>query len=126
MPPQTPRAGRGITRRQLMQTSLAVGVGGAVVGAGAGYTAASVAARGAAGAGAAAGGGGEIRVVGIFPLTGFIAADGKEMRNGTVMAIDEINEQGGLLGKGSPTSRSTTRTPWPKTFRPRSTARWTS
>jgi len=34
----------------------------------------------------------DIRAVGIFPLSGFIAADGIEMRNGTVMAIDEINE----------------------------------
>jgi branched-chain amino acid transport system substrate-binding protein len=39
-----------------------------------------------------------IRVVGVFPLSGFIAADGEEMRNGLVMAIDEINEMGGLLG----------------------------
>jgi branched-chain amino acid transport system substrate-binding protein len=39
-----------------------------------------------------------IRVVGIFPLSGFIAADGEEMRNGLVMALDEINEMGGLLG----------------------------
>ncbi len=41
----------------------------------------------------------EINVVGIFPLSGFIAADGDEMRNGLVMAIDEINEMGGLLGR---------------------------
>jgi len=41
----------------------------------------------------------EIKVVGIFPLSGFIAADGEEMRNGLVMAIDEINEMGGLLGR---------------------------
>ncbi|MEM4723532.1 MAG: ABC transporter substrate-binding protein [Candidatus Hadarchaeum sp.] len=40
----------------------------------------------------------DINVVGIFPLSGFIAADGIEMRNGVVMAIDEINEMGGLLG----------------------------
>lgn len=39
-----------------------------------------------------------IKVAGIFPLSGFIAADGEEMRNGLVMAIDEINEMGGLLG----------------------------
>src|SRR5262245_21409578 len=39
------------------------------------------------------------RVVGIFPLSGFIAADGEEMRNGLVMAVDEINEMGGLLGR---------------------------
>ena len=41
----------------------------------------------------------EIRVVGIFPLSGFIAADGEEMRNGLVMAVNEINEMGGLLGR---------------------------
>lgn len=39
-----------------------------------------------------------IKVVGIFPLSGFIAADGEEMRNGLVMALDEINAMGGLLG----------------------------
>jgi branched-chain amino acid transport system substrate-binding protein len=39
-------------------------------------------------------------VVGVFPLSGFIAADGEEMRNGLVMAVDEINENlGGLLGR---------------------------
>ncbi len=42
--------------------------------------------------------GAEIRAVGIFPLSGFIAADGEEMRNGVTMAIDEINAMGGLLG----------------------------
>jgi branched-chain amino acid transport system substrate-binding protein len=39
-----------------------------------------------------------INVVGLFPLSGFIAADGEEMRNGVVMAVDEINELGGLVG----------------------------
>src|SRR5215472_1506729 len=94
----TPGPSRGITRRQLMRTSLAVGVGGVVVGAGAGYAAGKAGTR-AGDSSASAAGGGEIKVVGIFPLTGFVAADGKEMRNGTVMAIDEINEMGGLLGK---------------------------
>ena len=40
-----------------------------------------------------------INVVGIFPLSGFIAADGEEMRNGVVMAVDEINALGGLVGR---------------------------
>jgi branched-chain amino acid transport system substrate-binding protein len=39
-----------------------------------------------------------INVVGVFPLSGFIASDGEEMRNGVVMAVDEINELGGLVG----------------------------
>jgi branched-chain amino acid transport system substrate-binding protein len=34
----------------------------------------------------------DIRAVGIFPISGFIASDGIEMRNGTVMGIDEVNE----------------------------------
>jgi len=40
----------------------------------------------------------DINVVGIFPLTGVIASDGVEMRNGVVMAVDEINALGGLVG----------------------------
>jgi branched-chain amino acid transport system substrate-binding protein len=40
----------------------------------------------------------DINVVGIFPLSGFIASDGEEMRNGVVMAVDEINALGGLVG----------------------------
>ena len=37
-------------------------------------------------------------MVGVFPISGFIAADGIEMRNGVVMAVDEINADGGLWG----------------------------
>ncbi len=40
----------------------------------------------------------DINVVGIYPLTGVIASDGAEMRNGNKMAVDEINEIGGLVG----------------------------
>ncbi len=40
----------------------------------------------------------DINVVGLFPLTGVIASDGVEMRNGVVMAVDEINALGGLVG----------------------------
>jgi branched-chain amino acid transport system substrate-binding protein len=40
----------------------------------------------------------DINVVGLYPLSGVIASDGAEMRNGVVMAIDEINALGGLVG----------------------------
>lgn len=40
----------------------------------------------------------DINVVGLFPISGFIASDGAEMRNGVVMAVDEINALGGLVG----------------------------
>jgi branched-chain amino acid transport system substrate-binding protein len=41
---------------------------------------------------------GNLKVVGIYPLSGSIAADGKEMANGVRMAVDEINGRGGLAG----------------------------
>jgi len=41
---------------------------------------------------------GSIKVVGIFPIGGVIASDGKEMQNGVKMAVDEINARGGLIG----------------------------
>jgi branched-chain amino acid transport system substrate-binding protein len=91
-------AERRITRRELIGTGAAAGVGGAVAGGLAGYFIGNSGndEGGTAKTGAATGE--EIRAVGIFPLGGFIAADGREMRNGVVMAIDEINADGGLLG----------------------------
>lgn len=89
-------ADNGITRRELLQRS-AVGVGGLVVGGVGGYLLGD--ATGTAEGPGEGATGDPIRVVGIFPLTGVVAADGQEMRNGTVMAIDEINARGGLLGR---------------------------
>jgi branched-chain amino acid transport system substrate-binding protein len=40
----------------------------------------------------------DINVCCVAPISGFIAADGIEMRNGVVMAVDEINANGGLWG----------------------------
>jgi branched-chain amino acid transport system substrate-binding protein len=41
----------------------------------------------------------DINVCAVVPVSGFIAADGIEMRNGVLMAVDEINEElGGLCG----------------------------
>jgi len=91
-------------RRQFLQTAVAAGAGSVL---GAGLVGSQVATALAAdkptemvSAVPAAQAATEINAVGIFPLTGAIAGDGIEMRNGTVMAIDEINESlGGLLGK---------------------------
>ncbi len=89
-------ADKGLTRREMLARS-AVGAGGLVIGGAGGYVLGD---RGTGGSATGDGPSGEpIRVVGIFPLTGVVAADGQEMRNGTVMAIDEINERGGLLGR---------------------------
>jgi branched-chain amino acid transport system substrate-binding protein len=40
----------------------------------------------------------DINVCAVVPVSGFIASDGIEMRNGVAMAVDEINELGGLVG----------------------------
>lgn len=103
-----------ITRRDLLRTTATVGVGGVVAGGIVGYLAGAAgggqpAAPAAPASGTTTDTGGaapapagppeDIRAVGIFPLGGFIAADGQEMRNGAVMAIDEINAMGGLLGR---------------------------
>jgi branched-chain amino acid transport system substrate-binding protein len=88
-------ADNGITRREMLQRS-AFGAGGLVLGGVGGYLLGDSAESGPTADGPS---GEPIRVVGIFPLTGVVAADGEEMRNGTVMAIDEINERGGLLGR---------------------------
>jgi branched-chain amino acid transport system substrate-binding protein len=92
-------AERRVTRRELIGTGAAVGVGAAAAGGLAGYfignsTASDEEQTAAPGEAT----GDPIRAVGIFPIGGFIAADGREMRNGVVMAIDEINANGGLLG----------------------------
>ncbi len=90
-------AGNGMSRRELLQRSL-YGAGGLVVGGAGGFLIGN-ATDGGPGVDAAVATGEPIRVVGIFPLTGVVAADGQEMRNGTVMAIDEINDRGGLIGR---------------------------
>ncbi|GHU41008.1 amino acid-binding protein [Spirochaetia bacterium] len=40
-----------------------------------------------------------IKVGGIFPLSGPVAVYGVEARNGILLALDEINAKGGILGK---------------------------
>src|SRR6266508_439266 len=95
-------SGQKMSRRRMLRSMAAVGAGSVLVGAVASCSPEAPAAPAAGTAAPAAGtaaGGEDIRVVGIFPVSGFIAADGKEMRNGVVMAVDEINELGGLLGR---------------------------
>ena len=94
------RDSRKVTRRELIGTSAAAGGAALVAGDLGGFLAGRATADEDGGGAAVAeeGGGEEIRAVGIFPLGGFIAADGEEMRNGVVMAIDELNANGGVLG----------------------------
>jgi branched-chain amino acid transport system substrate-binding protein len=68
-------------------------VGGLVVGGLAGNALAPKSATSSGG-----GSRGSIKVVGIYPTSGVVASDGKEMANGVKMAVDEINARGGLVG----------------------------
>jgi branched-chain amino acid transport system substrate-binding protein len=81
-----------MTRRSLLVGS-AAGIGGLVVG---GLVGNALMPKSAASGGV--GSRGSIKVVGIFPTSGAVAADGKEMANGVRMAVDEINAKGGLIG----------------------------
>ena len=83
---------REITRRQLLAGG-AGAVGGLIIG---GIAGSALAPKGSTGSGG--GSRGSVKVVGIFPTGGAIASDGKEMANGTKMAVDEINGRGGLIG----------------------------
>jgi branched-chain amino acid transport system substrate-binding protein len=90
-------AGESITQREITRRQLLAGgagaVGGLVVGGIAGYGLAPKSTTTNSG-----GSRGSIKVVGIFPIGGAIASDGKEMANGVKMAVDEINARGGLIG----------------------------
>lgn len=86
-----------LSRRDLLRGAAAVGLG-SVAGSMA-WNPLGPTPRVKAQASRSSGGSDTIRVVGIFPLSGLVAADGIEMRNGVVMAIDEINEMGGILGR---------------------------
>jgi len=98
---QRPPAGQArITRRDLIRTSAAAaGVGiaaGAVAGFGAGKLTSTSTTTTTAGSGTQLP---PIKIVGIIGLQGSMAADGKEIHNAHMMAIDEINGLGGVLGR---------------------------
>jgi branched-chain amino acid transport system substrate-binding protein len=86
-----------ITQREVTRRSLLAGIGGGVAGLVVGGLVGSSLGPKTSGGGGA-GSKGNLKVVGIYPVGGVIAADGKEMANGVKMAVDEINARGGLIG----------------------------
>jgi branched-chain amino acid transport system substrate-binding protein len=89
---------RRLTRRDLIRASAVTGVGGLVLGGLGGFGGG----RGTANAGTGGGTGSRgdnLRVVLAAPMTGSGASWGRESKNGAVMAIDEINAAGGVLGR---------------------------
>lgn len=86
----------GISRRDLVRGAGIAGIAGLAVGGAGGYFAAPRG-SGAVGGGAADG---EALKYGVFaPVTGPYSGDGQEMVRGAEMAIAEINESGGVLGR---------------------------
>jgi branched-chain amino acid transport system substrate-binding protein len=83
-----------MTRRELL-----AGVGGLVIGGLGGFLASSVVGSPTQTTASRSGAASQIKVVGIYPLSGIIASDGKEMANGVRMAVDELNAQGGVVGR---------------------------
>jgi branched-chain amino acid transport system substrate-binding protein len=87
--------GGGISRRDFLKVAGAAGGAGLVVGGVGGYLAAP---KGTTG-GPAAATGEPIRIGSAYPLTGYAAGDGEEMKRGSTMAVEEINASGGILGR---------------------------
>jgi branched-chain amino acid transport system substrate-binding protein len=86
---------KGMSRRDFLKVASAAGGAGLVVGGLGGYLAAPK--------GVAEGPGAQttepIRIGSTYPLTGYAAGDGEEMRRGSTMAVEEINAAGGILGR---------------------------
>lgn len=83
-----------LTRRDLVRNAGLAGVAGLIAGGAGGYF---LAPRGGQGGGAASGGG-TVKIGMFAPVTGPYSGDGQEMVRGAELAIEDINEQGGVLG----------------------------
>lgn len=86
-----------VTRRQLLVGAGAAAVGGLAVGGVGGYLAGSSGDDGGGTNGG--GGGGTIKIGSASPVSGPYSGDGQEMTRGQELAIDDINSNGGLLGR---------------------------
>lgn len=85
-----------ISRRQLLQTG-GVAAAAALGGVALGRTSAGDAPAAARSSGGEAGA--PIRIGSAYPLSGPLANDGAQMRNGAALAIDEVNARGGVAGR---------------------------
>lgn len=94
----------GVDRRTILKGAA---VAGATLMAGGVLAACGASDDGGGGGDEAAGGGGDgggsskgdFVIGALYPLTGPVAADGEQMNNGAQLAIDEINEAGGIAGR---------------------------
>ena len=92
----------GVTRREFVYMG-AAGVAGLVVGGVIGNQLGGDGGGGDTSGSSSSGGGsaaaGDIVVGGAFPLTGVLAGDGQDMMKGLELAVQEINDSGGVLGR---------------------------
>ncbi len=100
--PTTPAPAKpaGVSRRNFVTGIAAAGIGGLVVGGGAGYALAPKDSSSSSGGGG--GGGGDtspIKIGSVSPVTGPYSGDGQEMTRGQELAIDAINALGGIAGR---------------------------
>lgn len=86
---------QGFTRREFV-TSAGAGIAGLAVGGVAGY---ALAPSDGGASGAEEGSKEPIHIGGAYPLTGAVAGDGVDARRGAELAVKEINESGGVLGR---------------------------
>ena len=88
----------GVSRRNFVTGLAVAGIGGLVVGAGAGY---AVAPKDSGGSSSDGGGGdtSDIKIGSVSPVTGPYSGDGQEMTRGQELAIDAINAAGGIAGR---------------------------
>lgn len=87
------RRPKPVNRRNFVTGLGLAGVGGLLAGGGLGY---GLAPRGAQGG--AVGGGGVTKIGMVAPVTGPYSGDGQEMVRGAELAVEDINQAGGLLG----------------------------
>ncbi|MBB4663041.1 ABC transporter substrate-binding protein [Conexibacter arvalis] len=92
-----------VSRRQFLGALGGAAAGGVIAGGGAGGLVGAKVADGESGGGGGSGGrvadGRPIVIGALFPLTGSVAQDGRQMRNGATLAVEEINAAGGVAGR---------------------------
>ncbi len=92
------RTGGGrVSRKSFLQGVAGAAVGGLAVGGVSGFFGGRASKSGGGGGGASSGG--KIVIGSASPITGPFAGDGQQMVRGQRLAIAEINERGGLLGR---------------------------
>ncbi len=99
--PTTPAPAKpaGVSRRNFVTGIAAAGIGGLVVGGGAGYALAPKDSSSSSGGGGGGGDTSPIKIGSVSPVTGPYSGDGQEMTRGQELAIDAINALGGIAGR---------------------------